>query len=313
MKNCLRQHSEKMNCSLDEIFSPIQEELGSVRDVIKEGVNSRNSTLSKICRYLLNSKGKFLRPALVLLCSKITGCRDMKRSIKIAGAIELIHTATLIHDDIIDKAIYRRDRKTINCMYGDDNAILFGDFLYSASFNLLGDSSLIGYLVNVTREICEGEISQLSLAFRNVSESRYLAMIGKKTAKLFEASCCLGANGAKSSKPLASYGYNLGMAYQIMDDCIDIVGDEQNQGKSLGRDIQEGKYTLPLIYCKKDIKDPDLRKIAIESGAIDKAAKKARLFIKRACLELCKINDSVFKNSLLEVADWLNSVLRISG
>lgn len=280
MKSCLRQHLEKRSCNLGEIFSPVKEELTKVREIINDGIQTENSSLSKMGRYLFSSKGKLIRPALVLLASKVTGCNDTDRAIRIAGSIELIHTATLVHDDIIDKAECRRDRKTINNKFGENNAILLGDYLYSASFRLissLGDTSLFRYLVGVTREICEGETAQLSMAFRYVSEKKYLEIIGKKTASLFEASCRLGADGSKSGEALISYGYNLGMAFQIIDDCIDRSGD-----------IHDGKYTLPMIY-----------------GEIDKAIKKGRDFIDKACSALDKFRDSIFKDSLLDLAYYV--------
>lgn len=284
-----------MSCSLDEIFSPIKKELDKVRDVISSGLVTENSSLSKMGRYLFSSKGKLIRPALVLLAGRAAGCRDMAGPIRLAGAVELIHTATLVHDDIIDNAVVRRNRKTINEKFGESNAILLGDYLYSASFKLLsriGSAELFSYIVNVTREICEGETNQLALAFRRISEKKYLEIIKRKTAGLFEASCRLGAmcgnDGDGGIRSLGFYGYNFGMAYQILDDCVDIIGDEKNEGKSLGRDMQEGKYTLPVIY-----------------GAVDKAFKKGKWFVNKARRALDRINGSVFKDSLLEMTDFI--------
>lgn len=305
--------------SLEEILLPIQKELSGVSDIIEKEVTGGDELLSKIARYSLSSKGKLLRPALVLLSSKALGAKNISKSIKAAGAVELIHTATLVHDDIIDKALYRRERKTINARWGSDNAILFGDFLYSASFRLLsgvGDLKLLTYIVDVARNICEGEINQLSSAFKYINEKKYLDIIKRKTAKLFEASCKLGAicgAGKQAAvNTLACYGYNFGMAFQIVDDCIDIIGDDSSFGKSTGRDIQEGKYTLPLIYCKKDLKENIfsgnsnyIRKTIMENGAIGKAIKKARIFISKANRGLEKIKDSVFKNSLLALSDFI--------
>lgn len=286
---------------LDEIYKPIKRELEETDRVLKKELDSSYPFLTRLSHYTLSASGKRLRPALVLLSSKAVGFRDTERSINLASAIEIIHTATLIHDDIIDKARYRRGKETVNVKWGNNISILFGDFLFSTSFRLLSRlnaPTILSYLSSVTNRICEGEMKQLRMVFhRDLREKDYLDIIEKKTATLFSASCKTGAilGDAKDAqiKGLEDFGHNFGMAYQIIDDCQDLVGDEEKIGKTLRLDLKEGKYTLPLIYLKKFSKQE----------AIKKAIGKAKDFIDRAKKGLSVLEDSLFKESLFKLAD----------
>lgn len=288
---------------LDEIYKPIKKELEETDRVLEKELNSSYPFLSRLNHYTLSSPGKRLRPALVLLSSKAVGSRDIEKSVNLAAAIELIHTATLIHDDIIDKAAYRRGIETVNTKWGNNISILFGDYLFSTSFRLLSRlkvPTILSYLSSVTNRICEGEMKQLQMAFlRNLGERAYLEIIEKKTASLISASCKTGAilGDAKDTqiRGLEGFGRNFGMAYQIIDDCVDLVGDEKKAGKTLGSDLREGKYTLPLIYLMQCTKQQ----------AVEKAIRKAGDFIKRAKNRLSVLENSIFKNSLINLSDFI--------
>lgn len=288
---------------LSEIYKPIERELEETDRVLKKELNSSYPFLAKLSHYTLSAPGKRLRPALVLLSSKAVDARDTESVINLAATVEIIHTATLIHDDIVDKAIYRRGKETVNVKWGNNISILFGDFLFSNSFRLLSSlkvPAILSYLSSVTNRICEGEMKQLQMAFRrDLREKDYLEIIGKKTASLFSASCKTGAilGDAKDTqiKGLEGFGYNFGMAYQIIDDCQDLVGDEKKAGKTLGSDLKGGKYTLPLIYLMRYPKQK----------AVEKAIEKARGFIERAKEKLSVLEDSIFKNSLINLSDFI--------
>lgn len=292
---------------LDEIYKPIKRELDTLDKVLRKELDSSYPFLSRLSRYILSSPGKLLRPALVFLSSRAVGSRDVEKSVNLAAAIEIIHTATLIHDDIIDKGIYRRGKETVNVKWGNNISILFGDYLFSTSFRLLSHLNIpiiFSYLTSVTNRICEGEMKQLRMTFRrNMSEEDYLEIIEKKTASLMSASCKTAAILAEAKgaqiKGLEEFGRNFGIAYQIIDDCQDLIGDEKDVGKTLGMDLEQGKSTLPIIYLMHSKKKLESQQ------AVEKALGKARGFIKKAKERLSVLEDSIFKNSLINLTDFI--------
>jgi len=227
---------------LEEIFKPIEEDLERFECRLAEVLDDGSSAGA----HLKKMQGKRLRPALVLLSSK-AGERRSSKTIELAAAVELIHTATLIHDDVIDGAKVRRGLPALNLKFSKSAAILFGDYLYSRAFEMisaLNIPEITRALLWATNTICRGEMRQLFRAFQTVSEKEYLKIIADKTASLFSACCETGAMlagaNARLIGNLRNYGHHLGMIFQITDDCLDLAEDKQ-----------QGKMTLPLIYIKR--------------------------------------------------------------
>lgn len=246
---------------LNIIYSPIKEELQEVEEVMrKELLATQNEFLLELIAYLLKNPGKRLRPALILLSLKATGGWNPK-AIPVAAAIEILHTATLVHDDILDEAELRRDQITVNVKWGDDMALLLGDYLYFKAFSILSrvNEKKISEVVSATaQKICEGEVTQTCRAFdTGLNEEDYLKIIKLKTASFMGACCRIGSilagAGPLIIEALEKFGLNFGMAFQILDDCLDFFSSTEKTGKTIGRDIQQGKMTLPLIYLQKII------------------------------------------------------------
>jgi len=313
---------------LSEMYKPIKADLDRVEDVLRACLATEGTLVYQVSRSLLGASGKRLRPALVLLSSKI-GDKGEDNVIYLAAAIELIHTASLIHDDVIDKADLRRKEATVNSKWGNEFSVLFGDYIYSKAFFLLArieESEILSSLSRATSIMCEGEMIQIAERYNwDLSEAEYLSIIGKKTASLFSASCELGAllGGADSEKvnALSRYGSNFGIAFQIVDDCLDITGEEKDLGKSLGSDLQGGKMTLPLISLlnlvsereRKEVKSllqskdrsapqAQIGQMALEYRAIDYSLDKARAYIDQAKGDLKILEGSVFKEHFLKLA-----------
>ena len=256
-----RQASTATLPSLPDLLSPVSEGLNRVEEALGAQGDGRYRLLSELGDHVLASRGKRLRPALVLL-SGAYGEKPSDELIKLATVVELLHTATLIHDDIIDDAEVRRARATVNAKWDDEIAVIFGDFIFASAFSLIStfqDPMVSRVLSSVTSDLCKGELWQLQDRFgRSIpSEERYLSMIRLKTATFLAACCQLGAvvSGIPEddAAPYERYGLNLGMAFQIVDDCLDLVGEEGRMGKSLGTDIATGKITLPLIRLLEEM------------------------------------------------------------
>lgn len=248
--------------SLGDILKPVSGALEQVEAQLTGQSDPRYRLLNELGGHVMASRGKRLRPALVLLAS---GCGDRpsEEIVKLATVVELLHTATLIHDDIIDDAEVRRTRATVNAKWDDEIAVIFGDFLFAGAFSLISTfkNPLVSRtLSGVTSDLCKGELWQLQDRFgRSLpSEERYLSMIRLKTATFLAACCQLGAVlgqdlTEEEAGPYARYGLNLGMAFQIVDDCLDVVGEEGAMGKSLGTDITTGKITLPFLRLLEEL------------------------------------------------------------
>jgi octaprenyl-diphosphate synthase len=242
---------------LKEIFWPIEKDLQKVETRLQEVLNSQDKSVAKIGRYLLRSRGKRLRPALTLLSSRM-GKTKRSQAIDLAASIELVHTATLVHDDVIDNATLRRKQPALNVKFGPDMAILFGDFLFSKSFKLLSAlkiPKITSVLLQATNTVCRGEMQQLNKVFRPVGENEYIKVVARKTAALFSASAeaggILGDVSNKKMRALQKYGHNLGISFQIVDDCLDFIGDEKKTGKTGRLDAKSGKMTLPVIHLRR--------------------------------------------------------------
>lgn len=223
---------------------------------IQEQLRSEVALVESVCRYIVQGGGKRIRPRLLLLADEALGGPRHPDAVQLAAVIEFIHTATLLHDDVVDESDLRRGRATANAAFGNAASVLVGDFLYSRAFQLMVQTQSLGVMAmmaEATNTIAEGEVLQLmNCQDPDTTEARYLQVIRYKTARLFEAACALPAV-VRGSDPaiqeaLAAYGRHLGTAFQIADDLLDYFGDATSLGKAVGDDLREGKPTLPLIY-----------------------------------------------------------------
>ena len=256
----------------------VKDEFEAVNQRILAELHSEVPLVENIGHYLIDAGGKRLRPLLVLLSAKACGYNG-DRHIALATIIEFIHTATLLHDDVVDTSDLRRGRLTANARWGNAPSVLVGDFLYSRAFQMMvaiGNMEIMAILADTTNIISEGEVQQLINA-RNedTSEADYLSVINKKTAQLFEAAARCGAVAAQAPAErvaaLARYGHHLGMAFQLVDDALDYSSDSSQLGKNIGDDLAEGKPTLPLIHVinKGTTEQVALVREAIRAGGLD--------------------------------------------
>jgi octaprenyl-diphosphate synthase len=256
----------------------LRDDLHAVDRVLRESLSSDVGLIRQVAEYIIASGGKRLRPALVLLAAKACGYPG-KQHHTVAAVIEMIHTATLLHDDVVDESSLRRGHATANAMFGNAASVLVGDFLYSRAFQLMvtiDSMRVLQILSDATNVIAEGEVLQLlNSGNPDVTEATYLDVIRRKTAKLFEAAAQIGAvlggADAASEDALARYGMKLGTAFQLIDDVLDYSGDLTAIGKNLGDDLAEGKPTLPLIRALQVGSTADIALIrgALSAGRID--------------------------------------------
>ena len=300
-----------------------------VDGVIRARLRSEVVLVNQVAEYIISSGGKRLRPALVVLSANAFGYKGDQHH-NLAAVVEFIHTATLLHDDVVDESEMRRGRDTANAMFGNAASVLVGDFLYSRAFQMMveaQDMRVMQTLAEATNVIAEGEVLQLlNCHDASVEAANYLRVIHCKTAKLFEAAMRLGAILGKADAAMeqaaAKYGMHLGTAFQLVDDVLDYSGDEQEIGKSLGDDLAEGKPTLPLIYAMQHgsaeqaavvrgaIEQGDLGRfgevlqIIQQTGALDYTRQQAQREAEAACAALSALSESNYKQSLLQLADF---------
>lgn len=307
---------------LDSIKALVKDDFQAVNALILDSLHSKASIINDLGHYIIQSGGKRLRPLVVLLIAHACGYQG-NHHIHLAAVIEFIHTATLLHDDVVDDAILRRGKKTANNVWGNEAAVLVGDFLYSKAFQMLmavENLRVMNVLANATNIMAEGEALQL-LERHNpeTTEGGYLNIIRSKTAKLFEASAQIGAILANADNALeialSQFGMHLGTAFQLIDDVLDYEASPTETGKKLGNDLAEGKVTLPLIYLlqngnQKDsrliheaIREngehhlPIIQKMIQESGALDYTRNFAKVECERAEKALEKLSPSVYKDA----------------
>lgn len=314
-------------------ISPILALTRADREAVDREINRRLQSevalINQLGGYIIHSGGKRLRPLLVLLAARALGYAGDKH-ITLAAIIEFIHTATLLHDDVVDASELRRGQATANSVFGNEASVLTGDFLYSRAFEMMvdvGNMRVMEILANTTNVIAEGEVLQLlNCHDPDVSEEHYFKVIYGKTAKLFEAAARLGAvvNGgdAGTEEALATYGRHVGTAFQLIDDVLDYSSNARELGKNIGDDLAEGKPTLPLLYVLRTgsaaqqtlvrdaIKHGGLEQIgsvvtAIEStGANAYTARRAADEAERAIQALATIPESPYKQALLDLASF---------
>lgn len=261
--------------ALNELLAPIAAEMKAVDLVIRECLDSDVVLIRTIGDYIIGSGGKRIRPAMVLLSAKAFGYKG-DQHLKMAAVIEFIHTATLLHDDVVDESALRRGRSTANEMFGNAASVLVGDYLYSRAFEMMVDvnrMAVMQVMSQATKVISEGEVLQLmNVNDPDVTQEKYLQVVRFKTAKLFEAAARTGAILADASQTLqeaaAAYGRHMGTAFQLIDDLLDYSGDPLTLGKTVGDDLREGKPTLPLLRVLEvgSAADKAMIRQAIEHG-----------------------------------------------
>lgn len=240
---------------LAQIFEPIRQDLDSVERQFARHVESRVELIPEIGRYIQNSGGKRVRPALLLMCARLGGYQGAQATLY-ASVVEFIHTATLVHDDMIDDSVVRRGREAVHSRWGNDITVLLGDYLYIKSMGMaltVDSLELVRLLCDVTLRMIEGELYQLTkTGVVDLTEDEHLEIIGRKTAHLFGGCAQIGSilGGLSEDRQLAlrDYGFNLGIAFQLVDDLLDYTADETVLGKPVGGDVRDGKMTLPAIY-----------------------------------------------------------------
>jgi len=315
--------------SFESIKQLLAQDMSIVDKVIRARLHSEVVLVNQVGEYIVSSGGKRLRPALVVLSANAFGYSGNHHH-HLAAVVEFIHTATLLHDDVVDESDLRRGRATASALFGNAASVLVGDFLYSRAFQMMvevNEMRVMQTLADATNTIAEGEVLQLlNCHDADVDVANYLHVIHCKTAKLFEAAMRLGAilsnSGPEMEQAAAKYGMHLGTAFQLVDDVLDYSADELQTGKHLGDDLTEGKPTLPLIYAmqhgtpeqaevirnaieKGDVgKFVEVLQIIRTTGALDFTRQQAINEAKLACAAIETLPDSKYKQCLLELADF---------
>jgi len=324
---------DNVTLTAKRIFSLIAAELAQVESEFERQARSNVQVIAYLADYLRESGGKRVRPALTILANYAVGGDGSRyNSIRMATVMEFLHTATLVHDDIIDSADTRRNRPTVNALYGNETAVLMGDWLYMSAFETsLAERSLpiLDILTRVTRKMTEGELLQLTtLGKSDISEQHYLDIIQRKTAFLFSACCEVGAilGGANETeqKALADYGMNLGMTFQMTDDLLDFTSTDDILGKSTGVDLLGGKVTLPLIYLiaaepstremvqtvmneaeYQSVARNELHQAVERVGAVERARVRADEYATAARTALDNLLESEFREALAAIPTYV--------
>ena len=315
--------------TLQPVQTLIAEELRAVDEVIRAKLHSDVVLVRQVAEHIIGSGGKRMRPALVILAAGACGYSGAAHY-HLAAVVEFIHTATLLHDDVVDESDVRRGKSTANALFGNPASVLVGDFLYSRAFQMmveLRDMRVMEVLANATNTIAEGEVLQLlNCNDPEVTEDGYLRVIRYKTAKLFEAAGQLGAILSHATREveegLARYGTHLGTAFQLIDDVLDYSGDHARTGKNLGDDLAEGKPTLPLIHAMKQGSPAQIAVIRAaiehgglqefqpvlaaiqETGALEYTRRQADAESKRAIAALDALPRSTYRDSLIQLASF---------
>jgi octaprenyl-diphosphate synthase len=285
------------SASTASVLSLIADDMRQVDAVIARRLDSGVPLVGQVAQYIISAGGKRIRPALLLLVSAALGHSSNQRH-NLAAVVEFIHTATLLHDDVVDASTLRRGRATANENFGNPASVLVGDFLYSRAFQMMldaGEMRIMAILADATNVIAEGEVLQLmNMHDASLDEAGYLRVIRSKTAKLFEASARLGAVLAHATPEIeeacADYGQALGTAFQVIDDVLDYDGDAHEMGKNLGDDLREGKATLPLIaaMARGSQAQRDVVRHAIEEGAVSELDKVVAIVRDTGALEVTR-------------------------
>ena len=317
------------SASPNSFIDPIAADMGAVNAVIRQQLYSEVPLVNQVAEYIIGAGGKRIRPVLVLLIANAYAYQGNAQH-TLAAVIEFIHTATLLHDDVVDESSLRRGKQTANALFGNAASVLVGDFLYSRAFQMMvqvGNARVMQIVADATNVIAEGEVLQLlNMHNPDVNEADYLRVIRSKTAKLFEAAAQLGALVAGASDAdidaAGEYGRSLGTAFQLIDDVLDYSGNAAEIGKNVGDDLREGKPTLPLIYLMEH-GSPEQRELVrsciengdeqhfdqilaaiTSSGALDYTRQEAQKAAQRASDAVQSLPDSIYKDSLLKLSTF---------
>ncbi len=314
---------------LNTIQSCISDDIEAVNTVIQHSLHSDVTLVNQVAHYIINSGGKRLRPILVLLSAGLFG-KIKPHHHQLAAVVEFIHTATLLHDDVVDESAKRRGQNTANALFGNAASVLVGDFVYSRAFQMMvavQNMRVMEVLSNATNVIAEGEVLQLlNVHNSDITDAAYLQVIHYKTAKLFEAATRLGAIISQATpqdeEALSQYGMHIGTAFQLIDDVLDLSGNVLEIGKNLGDDLSEGKPTLPLLYAMRNgnATEAETIKRAIEHGGLEDlptvlsavertgALQHVRGIAERecelACAAIAHFTDSPYKQAMLTLAKF---------
>jgi len=310
--------------SLPVLIEPVSRDMQAVDEIIRERLNSEVILIRTIGDYIVKAGGKRMRPALLLMMARALGYQGTQHHL-LAAVVEFIHTATLLHDDVVDESDMRRGRETANAVFGNAASVLVGDFLYSRTFQMMvesGSLEIMRVLADATNVIAEGEVLQLlNVHDPDVTEARYMQVVRYKTARLFEAAAQVGAIlaacDASVIESAAEYGRRVGTAFQLIDDVLDYSGDAEALGKNVGDDLREGKATLPLIRVM-EIGTSEQRQLirdAIVAGdgdfgavaaaihgtdALEHTRQAARREAQAAAAAIADFPNSVFKSAMLD-------------
>jgi octaprenyl-diphosphate synthase len=317
----------------EEIFSVVRHELSLVEDEFEKQIRNAAPIVASICHYLHEGGGKRVRPALVLLAAHLMGEELTESAIRMAAVMEMLHTATLVHDDIIDDAGVRRGRASVNAKWGSEITVLLGDWLYMTAFDMTlreRNFDLLDVLTSMTRLMTEGEIIQLDkIGNSRITQEEHLDIVRRKTAHMFSA--CAEVGGivagatAEERRALARYGSSVGIAFQLIDDVLDFVSTEDKLGKPVANDLREGKLTLPLIYVMEDgdareremietvirergfqtVARDSVLQILAEHKALDRARAAARRYAQQAADDLGIFGESRYRRALLSVPRFI--------
>jgi octaprenyl-diphosphate synthase len=318
-----------MQPTTSSLFEPVSEELRKVSELFDDTLSSELPNVKELCLHVRGYRGKMLRPLLVLLSGKACG-RITDEHITLATVVEMVHMATLVHDDVLDSAEVRRGGETVNAKWGNKRSVLFGDYLISQAFHLCSslDSQYASRLIgSTTNTVCEGELLQIAYQGNlGISEETYLDIVSRKTASLTSACCVLGAKYSQGSRSqiaaMEHYGLALGIAFQIEDDLLDVAGDEERCGKTLGLDVEEGIATMPIIRHLATIDSTErndifellgngrrgtrsrVREQLADSGAIDYSKSIAYSYIQSAIKRLEELPISDARRALEDTAQF---------
>lgn len=320
--------TEKDSLSTAQHLKLVEQELASVKQWIDSQLTSPLDEVNARLKHVANATGKMLRPTLVLLCGKcIAPTTDVH--VKSAGLIEMVHMATLLHDDVIDHADSRRNYPTPNALWGNEAAVLLGDFVLSRVFSQsarLGNQAITQILADTAVQICHGELHQNTQRQNwDLPEEQYITIIRDKTALLFESACKIGAIAANANKKqeeaLAAFGLNIGIAFQIADDLLDITGSEDVEGKTLGTDIESSKLTLPVIHLLSTVdpkdkpkvlqwltqpsKSPQLAEMLQAPDVVEYTKQKANDYCDKAIQSVSTLDASPARDAMIQVVKYI--------
>ena len=313
----------------DDVAALAADDMQAVNRLIEQSLASDVALVSQVSQYIVMSGGKRLRPLIVLLAARALGYQG-DQHLRAAAIIEFIHTATLLHDDVVDSSMRRRGKDSANMVFGNQASVLVGDFLYSRSFQMMvdiGDMRVMQILADATNTIAAGEVLQLMNTHDpDTSEDDYQSVIYRKTARLFEAgaqiAAVLAGRDTADEQAMINYGQNLGTAFQLVDDALDFNASPEELGKNLGDDLAEGKATLPLIYAMQNGSDSErelireaivdgglqqldnIQSIVQSTGALDYTAKRAHAAADVAIDAIARIPESEYKQALIAIAEF---------